>query len=87
MKITKTTVTEYEVEPLIMKWHITVGQFISTRKRLGINSEGYEKCFICDKQFKDDFYPSFISVKGLGNMFACNECMKNLIQNSLIEHS
>ena len=78
MKIIKTLVKEYEVEPLMLQWHMTVGNFISTRQRLGISSEEYEKCFMCDKVFEDDFYPAFVSVKGVGNMFICNECMNYL---------
>ena len=76
MKITKEI--EYEVEPLMFNWHMTVGNFVTTRKRLGLSSEEYEKCFMCDKQFEDDFYPAFASVKGVGNMFVCNECMERL---------
>ena len=81
MKVIKRTMNEYEVEPLLLKWHITVGNFISKRKMLGLNSEGYEKCFMCDRQFEDDFFPAFVSVKGVGNMFVCNECMSYLMQD------
>lgn len=82
MKVTKTFTVEYEVEPLALKWHMTVGNFIATRRRLGIDSEGYDKCFICDTQLADNFEPGFISVKGVGNMFVCDKCMNRVIQES-----
>ena len=78
MKFTKEIKIECEVVPLILKWHTTVGKMIKARKRLGLSSQEYEKCFMCDKQFEDDFYPAFVSVKGVGNMFVCNECMERL---------
>lgn len=80
MKITKTTTKDYEIKPLLLKWHTTVGKFIKIRGRLGLDVESYKKCFICDKPFKDEDVPAFISVTGVGNMFACDKCMKTAIE-------
>jgi hypothetical protein len=81
MKIIKTITKEYEIEPLVLNWHTTVGKMIAARKRLGLTYEEYEKCFICDKQFEDDYYPGFVSVKTIGNMFVCHKCMDCLSQD------
>lgn len=81
MKITKITSNIYDIEPLMLKWHITVGDFVSARKRLGISSEEYEQCFMCDEPFAENVYPAFVSVKGVGNMFICDKCMDYLMNN------
>lgn len=78
MKITKTIKKEYDIETFPLKYNITVGKFVLARKRLNISFEEYEKCFICDKKLEEDSQPNYISVKGVGNMFACNECMDYL---------
>ena len=82
MKFLKTTINEYEIEPLMLKWHMTVGRFVNIRKNLGINSDEYKQCFMCNKIFEDDFFPAFVSVKGVGNMFVCHECMDYVLKSN-----
>lgn len=75
MIITKTTTKKYEVKFFPGSWGMQHGKFISTRKRLGLTTASFEKCFICGYKFKDDEVPIFITVtNGIGNRFACTQC-------------
>ncbi len=51
------------------------GDFIRSRKRQGMTTRQFEKCFCCEHQFEEDEIPIIIQVSEKGNMFACQECL------------
>lgn len=75
MILTKVTTKKYEVKFFPGSWDMKHGKFISTRKRMGMKTAPYEKCFVCGYKFTDDEVPVFITVSnGIGNRFACAQC-------------
>jgi hypothetical protein len=39
----------------------------------------YKKCFICNKEFKNDDIPYLAIIKNEHNSFICEECSKKVI--------
>lgn len=76
MIITKTTTKTYEVKLFPEVWKTKHGDFIRIRKKYGMTTRQFEKCFCCEHQFEEDEIPIFIQVSEKGNMFACQECLK-----------
>ena len=75
MIITKTTTKQYEINFFPGSWEMKHGYFIAVRKRSGMKTTLYEKCYICGYKFADDEVPVFITVSnGIGNRFACTQC-------------
>lgn len=77
MKITKTTTKTYEVifYPDTLP-DMTWGRFRSVRERNGQINTKLEKCFCCGHAFSDDENMVFVTVKSIGNRFACRACLE-----------
>ena len=56
MKITKTTVREYEICDCA-KWRQTIGETLAFRESRGIKNRGLDKCFVCGYKFGNEEYP------------------------------
>lgn len=55
-----------------MPWNM--GHFLATRIRAELSCKPYKKCFFCDHTFELAEVPVGISVRGIGNLFACTKC-------------
>lgn len=77
MKITKTTTRTYEIYNCA-KWNMSVGDTIYHRERVGMKSKGFDKCFICGKQFLASDYPYLAIVRNHANVFICEDCAKKI---------
>lgn len=73
-KQTKITTKKYEVKFFPGSWNMKHGKFIKIRQAHGLKTKPYETCFCCERRFADEEIPVFITVSGIGNMFACREC-------------
>ena len=76
MLITKTVSKTYEVTfyPYVLP-EMTWGEFRESRKKNGMNSSKFKKCFCCNHAFTDDERVIVISVSSIGNRFACKACL------------
>lgn len=74
MKITKTVTKIYEITPVGKDFLSTAGEFIRYRKKIGLKTEPFERCFVCGRKFADNETPRVCIVKGIGNRFICKEC-------------
>lgn len=74
MKITKTTTRTYNVDFYPGSWDMSQRDFIEIRKKHGMSTKEFEKCFCCGKILPLDEVPTFVRVEGIGNRFACKKC-------------
>lgn len=52
-----------------------ISSFLETRKRRGMSTSKFERCFCCGKLIPLDSIPTVVQVdNGIGNRFACAEC-------------
>lgn len=77
MKITKTTTKTYDIYDCA-KWQMTVGNTIVNRERVGMKSRGFDKCFICKKNFNSDEYPYLALIRNHANAFICEDCARKV---------
>lgn len=73
MKITKTTITTYDVK-FFGKFPNTWGEFKEVRERIGMSTNKLQKCIICNKAFELDESLYIASVSKKGNRFVCETC-------------
>lgn len=76
MKITKTTSKTYNIKFFPGNWDMVQRDFIERRKKIGMSTKDFEKCFCCGKTLPLDDIPTFVQVGGVGNRFACKDCTK-----------
>lgn len=73
-KITKTITMTYAFKVFPAAWKMKQGEFLERRKRLGLSTKKFERCFCCGKELLLDDVPIFIQVEHIGNRFACKKC-------------
>ena len=77
MKITKIIKRTYQLEFMqrgVMQG-MNFGSFAQDREHFSKeHNRKFEKCFICERKFRDDDVPEMVRVKGIGNRFCCQEC-------------
>jgi hypothetical protein len=78
MRITKITKKNYEVTEC-GKLSTTFGRFCEIREKMEAPYGRYKKCFICNKEFKNDDIPYLAIIKNEHNSFICEECSKKVI--------
>lgn len=76
MQIQKTVTKTYEVEFFPDAFNCTVGDFIKSRERLGISTQGFKTCFICGRHLSMYRKPIVAIVSGIGSRFVCDACYK-----------
>lgn len=76
MEITKTVSKTYRVNFFPGSWDMMQKDFIESRKKFGMSTKEFEKCFCCGKELSLDEVPTFVQVQGVGNRFACRDCTK-----------
>ncbi len=90
MIVKKTTTRSYEVRIFGIPAFSTHGAFIEARKRNGLKTEKFTKCFICEKKFKPEEDIFVVSVTPrVGNRFICVDCARkngNEYTNKKEEH-
>jgi len=77
MNITKKYSNTYRViHAIANKPFMPFGEFMGTRKRMGLSTERWEKCFACNHGFteEEDVYIGTVSQKG--NIFFCKSCVE-----------
>ncbi len=74
MQITKTTSKTYDVNFFPGNWNMIQRDLIERRKKIGLSTKQFEKCFCCGKILPLDEVPTFVQVQGVGNRFACKAC-------------
>jgi hypothetical protein len=76
MEYTKTVTTKrtYQIEFYPDAFDCTAGEFIEQRERLGIGTQAFKKCFICERHLSMYRKPIVASVSGIGNRFVCRGC-------------
>lgn len=74
MLIQKTTTKNYEIDFFPDAFSCTVGDFIKQRENLGLSTQGFKTCFVCERRLSMYRKPIVISVSGVGNRFACDAC-------------
>lgn len=74
IKITthKYDVTFYPFSPMVFIWK----DFKRIRKAHGMSTANFDHCFCCDHKFNEDEKLVVVNVKGKGNRFACQDCLK-----------
>ena len=77
MKITKTTVREYEICDCA-KWRQTIGETLAFRESHGIKNRGLDKCFVCGYKFGNEEYPYLALIKNYKNQFICEKCAEKV---------
>ena len=77
MKITKTTVREYEICDCA-KWRQTIGETLAFRESRGIKNRGLDKCFVCGYKFGNEEYPYLALIKNYKNQFICEKCAEKV---------
>lgn len=77
MKITKTTVREYEICDCT-KWRPTIGETLAFRESRGIKNRGLDKCFVCGYKFGNEEYPYLALIKNYKNQFICEKCAEKV---------
>jgi hypothetical protein len=77
MKVERTTVRRYEVKSFGSKPFGKFGGFLEARKRMGLKTAKFERCFACRKAFadEDDVYLASV-VPGVGNQFLWGSAMR-----------
>lgn len=73
MKISKTTVRNYEIYDCA-KWQSTIGETLMFRQQHGIKNRGLDKCFACGYEFDSEEKPYLGLIKNHSNQFICREC-------------
>lgn len=73
MKISKTTVRNYEIYDCA-KWQSTIGETLMFRQQHGIKNRGLDKCFACGYEFDSEEEPYLGLIKNHSNQFICREC-------------
>lgn len=81
MEVTKVTTRKYDVtfcpnSPIDFIWK----DFKRIRDENKQNTSKLDHCFCCEHKFGDEEKLIVVAVKGVGNRFACQECLKKEIQ-------
>lgn len=77
MHITKKYSNTYEIiHAIASKPFMKFGKFIETRKRRGMSTERWEKCFGCNHGLTDDEDVYIGTVTKKGNIFLCKSCVE-----------
>jgi len=78
MIVEKTTTEHYEVTLFPDVWNIEQGDFMRTRKKRGLKTKPFEKCFCCGHKFLEHEIPVVAKVSKIGNRFICSKCAKEV---------
>lgn len=86
MNITKKYSNTYEIiHAIASKPFMKFGKFIEARKRRGMSTVMWDKCFGCDHDFTDDEDVYVGTVTEKGNIFFCKSCVEKYNTEKKIE--
>jgi len=86
MFITKKSTNSYEIiHAMANKPFMKFGKFIVVRRRRGMSTEMWEKCFGCNRDFTDDEDVYVGTVTKKGNIFFCKSCVEKYNTEKKIE--
>jgi hypothetical protein len=82
MVIERTTTKRYEITLMQDEPFMKFGKFIETRKRIGLKTTMFERCFVCKMAFLDDDDVFIASVTPkVGNRFICAKCRRAALED------
>lgn len=61
------------------KWSMTIKDTIIKRAKMGLKTNGFDKCFMCNKKFDGADIPYLALIHNYKNQFICDDCAQKVL--------